>query len=579
MKTLKAGLMGCGGRGREHALGYAQSDKVKIAACADPVEAMRKRMAKEFGIRRTYASYGEMLAKEKLDVVSMCLWTGLHLDAILACVNAPHPPRLINAEKPMATTFGEARRMHEACEKAGIMLTFSHQRRFGPSFARARKLLKDGAIGDLVRMEGYCPNLFDWGTHWFDMMFFYNDDAPAEWVMGQVDVVEERSVFGAFLESNGLSYIKWKNGVTGLLVTGQDTGGGMPYGTRLIGTEGIIEAGGKVRVLRAGQSWKTARVPKLKRPGGDTALYVLDSIDCLLEERESILSSRKALAATELIFATYESSRRRARVYLPLDVDDSPLLSMIESGQITVPDWPARLTAEEESEGYRLLFNGKDLDGWTRVARKGGWGVEKGLLGFGGRAPAALRTADAHGDFVLRFEFRLAPGSACGVMLRTDAKARAGLELRLADDRAEPASPTSTGSLSGVVAPSENAATRPDRWCRCEIECKGTRVRAHLNGREVLVCDTAAEPKLAGAPESGPIALRVRKGKADFRSLRIRDDGGMSPLQSVRKYRTLVRYFRTIAGGRIHAGGVVQRDTTACVGAVLHAAGGAALRA
>jgi len=526
MKTLKVGLMGCGGRGREHALGYAQSDKVKIVACADPVEAMRKRMAKEFGIRRTYASYEEMLAKEKLDVVSMCLWTGLHLDAILACVNAPHPPRLINAEKPMAATFGEARRMHEACEKAGIMLTFSHQRRFGPSFARARKLLKDGVIGDLVRMEGYCPNLFDWGTHWFDMLFFYNDDAPAEWVMGQVDVVEERSVFGAFLESNGLSYIRWKNGVTGLLVTGEDTGGGLPYGTRLIGTEGIIEARDKVRVLRAGQDWRTVRIPKLKRPGGDTALYILDSIDCLIEGRESILSSRKALAATELIFATYESSRRRARVYLPLEIDDSPLLSMIESGQIAVPDWPARLRSEEEAEGYRLLFNGVDLSGWNRVGGKGGWRVEKGLLSFTGRAPSALRTADAYGDFVLRFEYRLTPLAVCGIMLRTDAKAEAGLELRLADDRADPPSPSSSGSLGGVVVPSENAAGRADRWSRCEIECKGTKVRVRLNRREVLVCDTNTEPKLAGAPQRGRIALRVLKGKADFRSLRIKDGAG-----------------------------------------------------
>ena len=38
------------------------------------------------------------------------------------------------------------------------------------------------------------------------------------------------------------------------------------------------------------------------------------------------------LRATELIFATYESSRRRGRVDLPLAVEDSPFLSMVESG-------------------------------------------------------------------------------------------------------------------------------------------------------------------------------------------------------------------------------------------------------
>ncbi len=47
-----------------------------------------------------------------------------------------------------------------------------------------------------------------------------------------------------------------------------------------------------------------------------------------------MLSGRKALQATELIFATYESSRRRARIYLPLEIEDSPLISMLEKGMV-----------------------------------------------------------------------------------------------------------------------------------------------------------------------------------------------------------------------------------------------------
>ena len=54
-----------------------------------------------------------------------------------------------------------------------------------------------------------------------------------------------------------------------------------------------------------------------------------DAIDCLGNGREPVLSSRKALQATELIFATYESARRRARVTLPLQIDDSPLIAMV----------------------------------------------------------------------------------------------------------------------------------------------------------------------------------------------------------------------------------------------------------
>ena len=59
---------------------------------------------------------------------------------------------------------------------------------------------------------------------------------------------------------------------------------------------------------------------------------MLDLIDALKTEREPELSSRKALQATELIFATYESSRLSQRVDLPLKTRDSAFLTRLEEG-------------------------------------------------------------------------------------------------------------------------------------------------------------------------------------------------------------------------------------------------------
>ena len=78
MALFKAGIIGCGGRGRGHAEGYQASPDVEIVACADPFEEARGNFAEQFGVARTYEDYREMLDKESLDFVSVCTWIALH---------------------------------------------------------------------------------------------------------------------------------------------------------------------------------------------------------------------------------------------------------------------------------------------------------------------------------------------------------------------------------------------------------------------------------------------------------------------------------------------------------------------
>ena len=60
---------------------------------------------------------------------------------------------------------------------------------------------------------------------------------------------------------------------------------------------------------------------------------VKNAIDALESGDEPVLSYKKALRASEIIFAFYESVRRHARVELPLtDVDDNPFLTMQAAG-------------------------------------------------------------------------------------------------------------------------------------------------------------------------------------------------------------------------------------------------------
>lgn len=343
MTTYRAGIIGTGrpwrstgasgfGMAHAHARGYASSPDATIVAVSDINLDNAHAFQEEYDVAQVYADYTEMLAREHLDIVSVCTWPHLHAPMVIAAAEAG--VKAIHCEKPMAPTYGEARRMVEVCREHGVQLTFNHQRRFGTPFRTARDLLRSGAIGELQRLEAICSNMFDWGTHWFDMLFFYNEQTPVDWVLGQVDRRDGATVFGIPLEGQGISSFHFQNGVYGQL----STGWGFPQeaSNRLIGTDGTIEVhlGGDepVRMWGKGQAgWQNVPIEgDVDDLYGVVGRAIHDAIDALKTGREPELAAARALQATELIFATYESSRRRGRVDLPLQIDDSPLKAMME---------------------------------------------------------------------------------------------------------------------------------------------------------------------------------------------------------------------------------------------------------
>lgn len=329
MSTLRVGIIGCGrprntdgatgfGMAHWHAVGYEELPETRIVALADINPDNARAFRAEHGADRIYEDYREMLAREDLDIVSICTWPSLHAEMVIAAADAG--VRAVHCEKPMAPTLDQARRMIDACERAGTQLTFNHQRRFGDRFRKARQLVREGAIGDLVQMEGRCANLFDWGTHWFDMFGFFNQEEPATWVLGQIDARDGRTVFGITMEGQGLSRVGYANDVHATLVTGHDQGAGPQL--RLTGMQGVIEIGASQEEPlrywgRDAPPWTAVPVDEPALGVALTALGIADLVQALCEGREPELSGRRALRATECIFATYASSRHRKRIDLP----------------------------------------------------------------------------------------------------------------------------------------------------------------------------------------------------------------------------------------------------------------------
>jgi UDP-N-acetylglucosamine 3-dehydrogenase len=347
MSKLKVAFIGTGRKPEKAGpMGYAMAyrhgdayltlpDDVEMVAAADIVEENAQAFAEKYGFEDIYTDYNEMLAAVKPDLVSICTWPHLHAQMICDCAAAGVPA--IHSEKPVAYAFGDAKRAVAACEASGTKLTFHHQRRYGKPFAMAKQMIDDGVIGDIQKIEIGVGDLFDYGSHNFDMANWFNGERETKWVMCGLDYSTEKLIFGTHNENSAHAIWKYENGVFGTADTG-DCEGSVGCHHRIIGSNGMIEIrnGAPVlRVLAAGKPWAEYDCDGESCHGPNfIERCMADIVDAIKTGRESMMCAKNALRATEQIFACWESVRRRGKVTLPLDIDDNPLLDMVEKGDL-----------------------------------------------------------------------------------------------------------------------------------------------------------------------------------------------------------------------------------------------------
>ena len=118
---------------------------------------------------------------------------------------------------------------------------------------------------------------------------------------------------------------------------------------KLVGTEGVIEIGplplGRDRPLlrikrRGSAEWESVDTEGegLHSRTDEPLCYhkrsVAHAVECLESGAEPEHGAKNALPAAEIIFACWESVRRRGLVEMPLDIDDNPLVAMVEAGDL-----------------------------------------------------------------------------------------------------------------------------------------------------------------------------------------------------------------------------------------------------
>jgi len=142
---VKIGLIGCGGISRRHIDAYLSlKDLIEIKATVDIVVDKARNAAEKVGAEKYYRDYIEMLEKEDIDAVDICLPHSLHSRV---SIDAMHYGKNILCEKPIARNLIEAERMIEVSKKTGKILMIGENWRFMPWTNMVKKLIDEKIIG------------------------------------------------------------------------------------------------------------------------------------------------------------------------------------------------------------------------------------------------------------------------------------------------------------------------------------------------------------------------------------------------------------------------------------------------
>ncbi len=187
-------------------------------------------------------------------------------------------------------------------------------------------------------------------------------------------------------------------------------------------------------------------------------------------------------------------------------------------------------------EGWRPLFNGKDLTGWEQIGGKEQtWGVENGILYTDAGEGGWLSTAEQFADFELALEFRVPVGGNSGVFCRTPRQgnpAYEGFEVQVLDDYDEQYATLKpwqyTGSVYSIAAPSRRVTLPAGTWQRMFIRCEGPKISVSVNGFPVTEADMSQhQDKVSDHPgvtrTDGYIGLQNHGSRLDYRNIQIRE--------------------------------------------------------
>lgn len=152
-EKLRFALIGCGVIGPTHAEAIRSLPDAELVAVADIVPAQAQKLAERYEVK-AYSDVEEMLTRERLDVVNICLPSGLH--GKFAC-QAMRTGKHVIIEKPMEIRLAAIDEMLRVQREANVKLAVISQHRFDPASLSVHELVEQQAFGRLVLANALVP--------------------------------------------------------------------------------------------------------------------------------------------------------------------------------------------------------------------------------------------------------------------------------------------------------------------------------------------------------------------------------------------------------------------------------------
>lgn len=330
--SLRFGIIGCGRVAPRHAQSirslHSQADLVGVA---DIIESRARHLGHEYGAE-PLTDYRRLLDSKEIDVVSICVPSGLHARI---GIEAAQAGKHVIVEKPMALTLADADALIEACRTAHVNLTVVLQNRYNPPMQDLRRLVDSGRLGKLLlgnaTVRWYRPQDYyedGWhGTRAMDGGALMNQSIhhvdALQWLMGRVESVFTYSATLAHrIECEDVAVATWRfcSGALGVI-----EGSTFTYPENLEGSVAIFGTCGSVKVggtaLNRKVFWKVEGELEQERNllalesvdppsvyGYSHHAVIEESVRAILEGRSPQTDGLEGRRSLALVLAMYESA-------------------------------------------------------------------------------------------------------------------------------------------------------------------------------------------------------------------------------------------------------------------------------